>query len=372
MFVAGSSPIAIARVLNAEGIPGPEGKAWRDTTIRGHAERGTGILRNELYIGRLVWNRMTFIKDPVTGKRVSRMNPKDRHIRQDVPELRIVEQDLWDQAQHRLGLIRQVSRADQRVAVPYWSKRRPHHLLTGKLFCGACGGAMSNVGRNYLACAAARRLEVCQNRLSIRRERLDQLILDALRDRLMQPEHVAAFTAEFIREWNKLQAGTASDRAVRERELQAVDRRLNGLIEAIADGLRSTGLQAQLDTLEARKAYLQRELAAAPDAAPALHPNLAGRYRAKVETLREALTGPEATEALEAARALIERVVLHPGAEGTLEIELIGEIAAMVELAAARNSDQSPRGGGADRDLFCRSVKVVAGTRNFLDLLLAG
>ena len=165
------------------------------------------------------------------------MNPKDRHIRQDVPELRIVEQDLWDQAQHRLGLIRQVSGADQRVAVPFWSKRRPHHLLTGKLFCGACGGAMSNVGRNYLACAAARRLEVCQNRLSIRRERLDQLILDALRDRLMQPEHVAAFTAEFIREWNKLQAGTASDRAVRERELQAVDRRLNGLIEAIADGL---------------------------------------------------------------------------------------------------------------------------------------
>ncbi|WBO61162.1 hypothetical protein GT370_10165 [Acidocella sp. MX-AZ03] len=47
-----------------------------DTTIRGHATRGTGILRNELYIGRMVWNRMRYLKDPATGKRVSRMNPK--------------------------------------------------------------------------------------------------------------------------------------------------------------------------------------------------------------------------------------------------------------------------------------------------------
>ena len=232
MFAAGSSPIAIARVLNAEGTRGREGKAWRDTTIRGHAGRGTGILRNELDIGQLVWNRMTFIKDPVTGKRVSRMNPTDRHIRQDVPELRMVEQDLWDQAQRRLGLIRQSSGADQREAVPFWSRRRPHHLLTGKLFCGACGGAMSNVGRNYLACAAARRLEICQNRLGIRRERLQQLILDALRDQMMQPEHVAAFTSGFIREWNKLQASAASDRVVRERELQAVDRRLSSAVIA--------------------------------------------------------------------------------------------------------------------------------------------
>src|SRR5712671_2212657 len=48
---------------------GPGTHAWRDTTIRGHATRGTGVLRNELYVGRLVWNRMRFIKDPRTGKR---------------------------------------------------------------------------------------------------------------------------------------------------------------------------------------------------------------------------------------------------------------------------------------------------------------
>jgi len=49
--------------------------ARQDTTIRGHALRGTGILRNELYIGRLVWNRLTYIRNPATGRRVSRVNP---------------------------------------------------------------------------------------------------------------------------------------------------------------------------------------------------------------------------------------------------------------------------------------------------------
>ena len=40
MFAGGASPIGIVKVLNSEGIPGPRGAAWRDTTIRGHALAG--------------------------------------------------------------------------------------------------------------------------------------------------------------------------------------------------------------------------------------------------------------------------------------------------------------------------------------------
>jgi site-specific DNA recombinase len=56
------------------GIPGPFGHAWGDTTIRGHACRGNGVVNNELCAGVLVWNRQRFIKNPNTGKRVSRPN----------------------------------------------------------------------------------------------------------------------------------------------------------------------------------------------------------------------------------------------------------------------------------------------------------
>ena len=53
-FAAGQSPRAIAKVLNAENIPGPDGRPWIDTTIRGQRERGSGVLNNDLYAGRLV------------------------------------------------------------------------------------------------------------------------------------------------------------------------------------------------------------------------------------------------------------------------------------------------------------------------------
>src|SRR5579885_1318586 len=39
-FAAGKSPIAIATDLNRQGILGPLGKRWADTTIRGHVSRG--------------------------------------------------------------------------------------------------------------------------------------------------------------------------------------------------------------------------------------------------------------------------------------------------------------------------------------------
>jgi hypothetical protein len=76
----GRSPKAIARRLNDDGIPGPRGILWRDTAIRGHRQRGTGLLNNELYIGRLVWNRLRYVKDPASGRRVSRLNPPEAWV----------------------------------------------------------------------------------------------------------------------------------------------------------------------------------------------------------------------------------------------------------------------------------------------------
>jgi len=79
-FVAGSSPRSIAGELNRAGIPGPSSKDWGASTIHGNWRRGTGILNNELYIGRLIWNRQRFVKDPETGKRIAKPNPPNAWI----------------------------------------------------------------------------------------------------------------------------------------------------------------------------------------------------------------------------------------------------------------------------------------------------
>ena len=62
-YAAGRSARTIAAALNAEGIASPDsgkGKGngtWGPSTISGNWKRGTGILNNERYIDRLVWNR---------------------------------------------------------------------------------------------------------------------------------------------------------------------------------------------------------------------------------------------------------------------------------------------------------------------------
>jgi site-specific DNA recombinase len=87
--------------LSEEGVPGPDGALWTDFTLRGHAALGTGLINNELYIGGLVWNRLRYVKDPTTGKRVSRLNPRDKWITTEVPELRIVNDELLRAAKAR-------------------------------------------------------------------------------------------------------------------------------------------------------------------------------------------------------------------------------------------------------------------------------
>jgi site-specific DNA recombinase len=133
---------------------------------------------------------------------------------------------------------------------------------------------------------------------------------------------------------------------------------------AIADGFRAPGLQSQLDELEARKASLTAKLAAPAPTAPRLHPNLAEIYRTMVQTLQEALSAnPSGQAALEAARALIDRIEIKPAKSGSgLEIELIGELAAMLGFGMGGEAPSA----ASDRALFLSSVKVVAGARNHL------
>ncbi len=94
-YANGVSPRAIAKRLNENCITGPSGKEWKDTTIRGQRDRGTGILNNEAYVGRLIYGRTSYRKNPRTGKKVARNKPENEWIVEDVPNLRIIPDDLW-------------------------------------------------------------------------------------------------------------------------------------------------------------------------------------------------------------------------------------------------------------------------------------
>lgn len=169
-FSAGKSPRALAKHLNSENIPGPGGRPWMDTAIRGSAKRENGILNNELYIGKLVWNRQRFIKAPKTGNRVSRANPPETWIMQDVPELRIIEDELWNKAKALQKTM--TSAYPGQEGKEFWDKRRPRDLFSGLLTCGICGGGFSMISKTHLGCSTARNKGTCDNRLCARARRL--------------------------------------------------------------------------------------------------------------------------------------------------------------------------------------------------------
>src|SRR5213082_2144790 len=120
--------------LNAERIRGPRGAAWSPSTIHGHNGRGTGLLNNELYIGRLVWNRQRFVKDPDTGRRLARLNLPGERITTDVPHLRIIDDALWQRVKARQVSTRRV------IAKGITKARRPRYLFSGLTSCETCGG----------------------------------------------------------------------------------------------------------------------------------------------------------------------------------------------------------------------------------------
>ncbi|MET4341181.1 hypothetical protein ABIC08_002766 [Bradyrhizobium sp. RT9b] len=105
-YVAGASPRVIAAALNADNIPAPRGGKRNASTINGNTARGQGLLLNERFVGRVVWNKRRSVKDPKTGRRITRTNPESEWVTQDVPGLRILDDNLFEAARaRRLGLV---------------------------------------------------------------------------------------------------------------------------------------------------------------------------------------------------------------------------------------------------------------------------
>ena len=165
------------------------------------------------------------------------------------------------------------------------------------------------------------------------------MIINGLRHRLMAPELVEEFVLEpFEKEINLQRRDDQALHDIKKRELTDVTRKLNGLIDAIADGLRAPGLQQRLDELEARR-VAQQDLATRPTTPVRLHPNLAQVYRRQVERLQEPLNEPEIRdEALQVLRGLVERISIGTTENG-LEVEIVGEIAKMVELGTGNQAE---------------------------------
>lgn len=336
-FADGKSPLAIARDLNAEGIPGPKGLAWRDTSIRGDVRRGTGIINNELYVGVRVWNHKHYVTEPGTGKTITRFNPESEWIRNEVPELRIVSDQLWQAAKRQQQALaeRNAGMKEAAQARALLNARRPAYLLSGLLECGTCGGTYAIVVSDRYGCVGHHRSRNCPNSRTIRREELERRALAGVADRLVSADKIEAAVAAYAAHINRENREQRVQADADTRALARIERAIAGIMAAIEDGLYQPTMKARMAELEREKADVAARLAEAPQTVPDIHPGIAEIYKRKVAALTETLEDP--TTRLDASsdiRSLVGKIVLHPGEKrGQVHATLHGSLIGILDFA---------------------------------------
>ena len=284
---------------------------------------------------------------------MSRLNPTSEWMSREVPELRIVPDDLWTAAKSRQKQTRHAMKTAGAIGVA----KRPQSLFSGLTKCGICGAGFIMSSKNRLGCFGARDQGRCDNHLTIRRDEVEARVLRALQDKLLHQDLFEEFCDEFTREMNRLRMEHRADLSAAENEIERIEVRRKKLVESIMEGVPASEVRDELNANAARREELKAKLAAADEPPPLLHPGMADLYRQKVTALAQALEHPETrTEASEALRGLIDAIVLTPD-QGELRIELKGNLAAM--LGAAQNAKRSPETGDVSLQ-----VEMVAGARN--------
>ncbi len=346
-YAAGKSAKRIAFELNKDGIAAPGGADWGFSTINGNPKRGNGILNNEMYVGKLIWNRQRFINDPDTGKRQARMNPESEWITQDVPELRILDEDLWQSVKNWQKTVKQNRSDDGEIENHFRERRRSKYLFSGLTKCSCCGGGYSMISADLVGCSTARNKGTCHNRKNIRRDQLEGRVLNALRHHLMDPELFKEFCDEFTREMNRLRMEGRASIDAAEAEVKKIDRELDKLMKLIlasSDDEAPTRMMKQMKELEARQKELKAFLQEAEEPPPLLHPNMAHHYRIQVGELYTALQEDSEAKRMAAAdlmRSLVKEIILTP-ADGELQIDVRGDLARILGISI---KSKRPAGG---------------------------
>ena len=234
----------------------------------------------------MVWNRLRYIKDPETGKRVSRLNPESEWIVKDVPALRIVDQELWDKAKARQSTLEATTDNGNGDGAGFWERRRPQYLFSGLLKCGQCGGGFVKYSHDRLGCATARNKGTCSNLLTIKRSEVEAAVLNGLKSHLMDERLCAVFCEEYTAHMNRLRIEVNASLEGYKAELGKIGREVDRYLDAIAGGLPIAQVKDRMIALEERKGELKRLIERTHEQPVLLHPNMSQHYRTHTSGIR--------------------------------------------------------------------------------------
>ena len=335
-FAAGVPASRIAYALNEEGVAGSRGAKWAANTLCGSRTRGTGVLRNTLYVGEFVWNRQRYRKNPETGRRVSVVNPPDEWHRKAMPDLRIVTDDVWSAVQSRLDR-RAIGEADGRA-------HKQTRALSGLLSCGVCGDRLVTSGR-YVTCRAAKSHGTCGVTKHYRVEQIETRVFDRIADLMNDPRACDLYAEQYAATRRDAARDAGRERGRASRQLAEAERREARAMAALLasdDAAVDAAVRAVLASAVREKEQAARALAAMPPDDPVVDFTIAGRnaLAARAIRLRSALSGGADAAAMARAfaelRAMVETIRITPGVP--CDITICGDLTGLLATDTRPNS----------------------------------
>jgi site-specific DNA recombinase len=301
--------------LEGDGSSGPMGikkiVSWlngRNYTYRGkpfHVSNVDVVLRRTTYMGTHYFNQ----KDSRAGER----RPREEWVAIAVPP--IIDEETFRTVQARLGQRNPRQTPARVVSGPT--------LLTGVARCGCpgCGGALTiRTGKSgmyrYYACSrrATRGATACRGR-SIRMEKLDGIVLDALEERVLAPDRLPDLLTAFLEKSDESDQRRREELALLRAAKTNSEGALNRLYELVEQGLASpsdrdfaerlTHHRQRIAALTADITSLERQLASTQRR---VTPEMVGKFGA---LLRDGLRGGNPALRQAYVRLLIEQVTVE-------------------------------------------------------------
>jgi site-specific DNA recombinase len=342
-YIAGKTPRQIAHNLNKRGVQPARGRLWSASTINGNASRGGGMILNDLYAGRIVWNKVRMIKDPVTRKRLSRPNPKDQYKIVEAPHLRIIDDDTFWAAQ----AVKAERRRDGKPATAQ-KARAPKRVFSGLIRCGCCGGGMSSNGADRkgvrIQCSTYKESGSCSKGRRVYLDNVEALAIKGLREHLAHPELITAYVDAYNEERKRLKKEASVERTRIDRRLGEIERETKRIVDFIVKGMATDALIPRMNELEAERRMLATRLEEVKegDSVIALHPKALDRYKRAVRELADEFKRGTPME-FATIRELVTAIIVHaspsrPGGAGSkanaeddrsVRIDIKGRLAAL-------------------------------------------
>lgn len=179
----------------------------------------------------------------------------------------IIEKELFNKVQARFSKNKRVSGKNKAVE---------RYLLSGKAFCGCCGetlvgdgGTSHNGGKfRYYKCSGRRKKSGCEKE-TMRKDELEELVARLTMEYLSDPVKIAQIAKNCVEVAEKERADNLNVDMYK-KQLVDVRKQKDNIINAIAQGIITSGVKEKLEELEGQEEALEIEIENQQTAQPVL------------------------------------------------------------------------------------------------------